>query len=246
VARILAIGGGEIGRLETLELDAEVVRMAAVKRPRVLFVPTATADDPGYVAIVEEHYGARLGCVVEALLVYDRNVTERDIRRAIESADIVYVGGGNTLRMMRYWRRRGVDAALRRAAAAGTVVTGISAGAICWFSLGVSDSRSFAATDESWNYIAVRGLGLVDVALCPHFDADPRRRTYSASMARRRGVPVLGLDDCSALQVLDGRWRILSSREGSVAHRVDPSGTVHDLAPGPPFRTLPDLVTVEV
>ena len=241
VARIVAIGGGEIGRLETLELDAEVVRLAATKRPRVLFVPTATVDDPGYMAIVEEHYGNRLGCDVASLLLYDRNVSDRAVRHAVESADIVYVGGGNTLRMMKLWRRRGVDRLLRRAARDGTVVAGISAGAFCWCTFGVSDSRSFAASDESWDYIAVRGLGLVDVALCPHFDADPRRERYSASTARRRRRSVLGLDDCTALQVVDGRWRILSSREGSVAHRVDRSGSVHDLAPGSRFRPLPEL-----
>jgi dipeptidase E len=241
VPRILAIGGGEIGRLETLELDAEVIRMAAKKRPRVLFVPTATADDPGYVAIVEEHYGRRLGCDVATLLLYDRTLSDGDLRRAIDSADIVYVGGGNTLRMMKLWRRLGVDRVLRQAAAEGTVIAGISAGAMCWCSSGVSDSRSFAASDESWDYITVRGLGLVDIVLCPHFDADPRRPIYAASSARRRRLTVLGLDDCTALQVVDGRWRILSSREGSMAHLVDRSGTVHDIAPESTFRPRPEL-----
>lgn len=241
---ILAIGGGEIGRRETLELDAEVIRMAAKKRPKVLFVPTATADDPGYVAIVDEHYGRRLGCEVAPLLLYDRALSDEDIRRAVGLADIVYVGGGNTLRMMKLWRRRGVDRVLRHAAAEGTIVAGISAGAMCWCSSGVSDSRSFNAADESWDYITVRGLGLVDIVLCPHFDADPRRQTYAASIARRRRLAVLGLDDCTALQVVDGAWRILSSRDGSRAHLVDRSGTTHDVAPDSTFRPLVELTNM--
>jgi peptidase E len=74
--RIVAIGGGEIGRLETLELDAEVVRLTGKRRPRVVFLPTATADDPGYVAIVEQHYGQRLGCEVSP---YCSTTTERPL-----------------------------------------------------------------------------------------------------------------------------------------------------------------------
>ena len=92
-----------------LELDAEVVRLSATRTPQVVFLPTATQDNPGYVAIVEEHSGRRLGCSVLPLLVYDRTVGDADIERAIRSADIIYVGGGNTLRMMKLWRSRGVD-----------------------------------------------------------------------------------------------------------------------------------------
>lgn len=245
VSRIVAIGGGEIGRpgfpVETLELDAEVVRLADKRRPRVVFLPTATADDPGYVSVVEEHYGGRLGCDVTPLALFDRAMSERDIDRAIRSADIVYVGGGNTLRMMKLWRRRGVDKALRRAAADGTVLAGVSAGAICWCSFGVSDSASFTAEGESWDYIAVRGLGVVEVALSPHFDSDPGRPSAAAWIAARTRRTVLGLDDCTALEVIDGEWRIMSARDGSRAHLVDRSGGVRSLAPSTSFRPLHEI-----
>lgn len=246
MARIVAIGGGEIGRpgfpVETLELDAEVVRLAAKRRPRVAFLPTATVDDPGYVAVVEEHYGRRLGCDVAPLLLWDRALSSTDVEGAIRSADIVYVGGGNTLRMMKLWRRRGVDRLLVHAASEGTVLAGVSAGAICWCSLGVSDSLSFTSTDGSWRYIAVRGLGLVDIVLSPHFDSDPGRPRGAASVARRSRLTRLGLDDCTALQVIDDRWRILSSREGSMAHVVSQSGAVRELAPSAQLRPLRELL----
>lgn len=239
--RIVAIGGGEIGRLETLELDAEVVRLTGKRRPRLVFLPTAAADDPGYVAVVEQHYGRRLGCQVSPLLLYDHRVAVGDVEGALRSADIVYVGGGNTLRMMKFWRRRGVDTALRRAAADGTVLAGISAGAICWCSSGVSDSRSFTTTGESWEYIAVRGLGLVEIVVCPHFDADADRQTAAVALARRLRRSVLGLDDCTALEIVDQTWRILSTREGSTAHLVEPSGTVRERSPSTALRPLRDL-----
>lgn len=245
MVRIVAIGGGEISHPGlpdgTLELDAEVVRLAAKRKPRVVFLPTASKDDPGYVAIVEEHYGRRLGCDVTPLLLYDRALTNADIERAIRSADIIYVGGGNTLRMMKLWRRRGADRHLVRAARDGTVLAGISAGAICWCSYGVSDSRSFASPDDSWDYIAARGLGLIDILLCPHLDADPRLRRAMLSVARRRRLTRLGLDDCTALEVIDDRWRILSSREASTACVVTRAGVRRELTPESRFRPLSEL-----
>ena len=79
--------------------------------------------------------------------------------------------------MMRRWRRLGVDALLREAYERGAVLCGVSAGAICWFDSGHSDSRSFYS--EDWNYIAVTGMGLVEGLACPHYngetDGAPRR-----------------------------------------------------------------------
>lgn len=242
----MAIGGGEISRPDspdgTLALDAEVVRLADVRRPRLVFLPTATADDPGYVSIVEEYYGGRFGCDVVPLPLFDRRLGERDTDRIIRSADIVYVGGGNTLRMMKLWRRRGIDVSLRRAASDGTVLAGISAGAICWCASGVSDSASFTTTGVDWDYVAVRGLGLIEVALCPHYDADPRRPAAAVRIAARTRRPVLGLDDCTALEVVDGGWRVISTREGSCAHLVGPTGDVQDLVAATSFRPLHDLI----
>jgi len=230
--RIVAIGGGEIGRpgypVELTAIDAEVVRLAGTRRPLVVFLPTATQDDPVYIRTVEEHYGGRLGCRVEALALVDRSRTHADLGRTIASADIVYVGGGNTLRMMKLWRRRGVDRLLAQAAADGTVMAGVSAGAICWCTSGVSDSRSFSSTDDDWPYIAVRGLGLLDLLLCPHYDAHPRRQDALRRLAARTRLVGFGLDDCAALEVVDDQFRILSCRDRSIGHRVDRFGATVD------------------
>ncbi len=245
VVRIVAIGGGEIGRpgypVETTALDAEVVRLAGKRRPRVVFLPTAMHDDPGYVSVVEEHYGRRLGCRVEPLTLFDRSLPAAEIERTIARADVVYVGGGNTLRMIRLWRRRGVDRLLVKAAADGTVLAGVSAGAICWCAVGVSDSRSFTAGDGEWPYIAVRGLGLVHVLLCPHHDAEPRRQDGLRRLVHTRRILGVGLDDCTALEVVDDRYRILSSRAGSTGHRVDRSGTRTVLPAHDDWRPLAEL-----
>ena len=87
-----------------------------------------------------------------------------------------------------------------------------------------------------------RGLGLIDVLLCPHLDADSRRRDAMVSVAPRHRLARLGLDDCTALQVIDDRWRILSSRETSGALLVTPSGERREIAPTSRFRPLSQLV----
>ncbi|MDH4143872.1 MAG: peptidase E [Acidimicrobiia bacterium] len=242
----MAIGGGEIGRPglpgDTTEIDAAIVRLADKPRPRLLFVGTATQDDPGYFAIVQEHYGRRLGCEVSALGLYGRGDRRDDASRQIHAADIVYVGGGNTLRMMNLWRRRGVDEILARAALDGTIMAGISAGAICWATKGVSDSRSYTAGDDPWSFIAVRGLGLIDLLLCPHFEHRTSRSVLLTRMAVRAKRPGLGLPDCTALQVMGDQWRILSCRDGATAHRVGVTGDAASIAASERFAPLGALV----
>lgn len=243
--RIVAIGGGEIGRpgypVELTAIDAEVVRLTGKRRPCVVFLPTATVDDPVYVRTVDEHYGGRLGCRVEPLPLFDRTRDSADIARVIAAADIVYVGGGNTLRMMKLWRRRGVDRLLAEAASNGTVLAGVSAGAICWCAAGVSDSRSYTSRDGAWPYIAVRGLGLLDVLLCPHYDSGPGRQDALRRLVPRTGLVGIGLDDCAGFEVLDDRYRILSCRHGSTAHLVDRAGAQVDLVAESRLRPLSDL-----
>lgn len=243
--RIVAIGGGEIGRpgfdVETTAIDAEVVRLAGKAKPRVLFVGTATQDDPGYFDVVKEHHGKRLGCEVSALNLYDRAWNADAAAKQIERTDIVYVGGGNTLRMMKLWRRRGIDQALVTAAKAGTVMTGVSAGAICWASKGVSDSMAYSSSPDNWPYIAVRGLGLIDVLLCPHYDRQGAQGSQLPVMAARTNLVGLGLPDYTALQVLGDEWRTLSCRDGATPQLISTTGRARDVPASDVFEQLSSL-----
>lgn len=136
---IVAIGGGEIGRpgypIETTAIDKQIISASGKMNPNVLFVPTASTDSSGYCEVFRQHYGKRLGCTVTVLNLYSEP-TEAAIEQEIDNADIIYVGGGNTLKMMTLWRRMGVDKLLANAYENGTVLCGLSAGAICWFEAG--------------------------------------------------------------------------------------------------------------
>ncbi len=140
---IVAIGGGEIRTRGTTDIDREIIRLSNREHPKILFIPTASSDSERYCQRFAEHFGKFLKCKTDVLLLLDAPPSAREIERKIFSANIVYVGGGNTLYMMRVWRRLGVDQLLRAAYHDGIVLAGISAGAICWFASGHSDSMSF-------------------------------------------------------------------------------------------------------
>ena len=221
---IISIGGGRIRstgkRLpQTTAIDEAVVRATGKRRPRALFIPTASLDDEEYCDAFVEQYGKRLGCRVDQLLLYRDRPTRKILRERILNADLIYVGGGNTLRMMKLWRQLGVVRYLNQARKQGCVQAGLSAGAICWFRFGNSDSRSYSNPGDP-TLIRVRGLDYVDAACCPHYDAEKNREPdLRHMMARTPGVAV-ALDNCAAIEIKDDQYRVLTSKRGARAHRV--------------------------
>ncbi len=120
-----------------LALDRWLLSLTDKDRPRVLFVPTASGDSDNYVQRFFTAYTS-LDCQPAWLPLFRR--TGDDVRAAVGEADLIFVGGGNTANMLAIWRTHGVDVALREAWEADTVMAGLSAGAICWFEQGGTDS----------------------------------------------------------------------------------------------------------
>lgn len=220
---IIAIGGGEIGRpgypVETTDIDKQIIALSGKDRPNVLFLPTASGDNEGYSEVFAQHYGERLGCNVSVLNLYSKPPSEF-IERAINGADIIYVGGGNTLKMMTLWRRIGVDQLLAKASERGAILCGLSAGAICWFKGGLSDSRSFTSGGSVWNYINVRGLNLEDILICPHYDVELQRPlALKRSLKGTRSVAI-ALDNCAAIEIFNDTFRIIRAKPHAKAYKV--------------------------
>jgi len=142
IGKIIAIGGGEIGEEETLAIDRKIVKLAKRKNPKVLYIPTAGGDSKKWCNIFQKIYGDKLGCQVDFLLLVKNKdiLTKKIITEKILSADIIYVGGGNTLKMLQIWKKNDVDKLLKKAYKKGTILSGLSAGAICWFRYGISDA----------------------------------------------------------------------------------------------------------
>src|ERR1700690_1310381 len=113
IQKIVAIGGGRIGwggkKPKGLPITREIIKLSGKKHPRFLFVPTASSDDRAYVRLAQNHFGRKLGCRVETMLLHNQKPSASEIRMKVMASDIIYVGGGNTLMMMNRWKRLGVD-----------------------------------------------------------------------------------------------------------------------------------------
>ena len=216
--RIVAIGGGEIRTSETYEIDAHIVGLTKKKSPTALFIPTASDDSEGYWAAFQSVYGDGLGCVTQVLLLQKRSPDQTTARETILNADLIYVGGGNTLRLMRTWRRHRIDVVLEEAADKGVVLSGVSAGAMCWFKYGNRLPPSAGESDHG-AYVRLRGLGLVDGLFCPHHNSEPRARSLRDMISEYGGMG-LGVDDNSAIEIAGDTFRVLSSDEDAGVRRV--------------------------
>jgi dipeptidase E len=224
---IVAIGGGEIRTRGTAPIDREIIRLSNKRSPKLLFIPTASSDSERYWEHVQEYFGRFLKCKTDVLFLIKEQPSREQIRSKVLSADIIYVGGGNTLLMMRLWRRLGVDKLLVSAYENGTVLSGISAGSICWFDSGHSDSMSFYHP-RKWKYINVKGLGLINGIHCPHYNSMTRgipRRKHFRDMIRKTGGIGIAIENNCAIEFIDGRlYKVIRSKSYSRAYRVYKKG----------------------
>lgn len=154
--------------------------------------------------------------------------------------------------MMRLWRRLGIDTMLRQAYNNGTVLCGISAGSICWFDSGHSDSMSFY-NPKRWKYINVKGLGLIAGLHCPHYNSRtrgvPRRKDFR-DMVRKTGQLGIAIENNCAVEFIDGKfYRVLTSKSYARAYRVYRNGRavvakrIPKLKQPTPIRSLADLTS---
>lgn len=223
--KIVAIGGGEIGKpgfpIETLKIDKETIELSGKKHPRLLFIPTASSDSDSYVEVVKKYFGKKLGCKIDVLYLLKNKPSKEAIRKKILGSDIVYVGGGNTLKMMSMWRKNGVDKILQEAYEKDIILSGVSAGAICWFRYGNSDSRRFSgAGKEEFSFIKIRGLNFVNALLCPHYDHEKRREQSLKDMTRKTPGVAIALDNCSALVISGDTYKMVTSKKTAGAYKV--------------------------
>ncbi|WP_373048692.1 Type 1 glutamine amidotransferase-like domain-containing protein [Vulgatibacter sp.] len=164
---IIAMGGGGFSmEPDNPLLDDYVLSLTGKERPSVCFVPTASGDAEGYIERFHAAFTERADTAV--LQLFRRSVA--DLAAFIARQDVVYVGGGNTANMLAVWRVHGFEAVLRSAWQRGTILCGLSAGALCWFEGGVTDSfgEGLAPLRD--------GLGLLPGSFCPHYDGEPLRR----------------------------------------------------------------------
>lgn len=220
--KIIAIGGGEIGRpgfpVETTVIDKEIIKLTAKKNPKLLFIPTASSDSDGYIKTVEKHFGQKLKCKIDILYLIKEQLSKREIKEKILKSDIIYVGGGNTLKMMKIWKKIGIDQILIKAYEKGIVMSGLSAGSICWFKYGNSDSKKFS--DPEAGLLKVKGLGIINALHCPHYNVESYREPNLKKMMKNTPGVAIAIDNCCALEIIDDKYRIIDSKSTANAYKV--------------------------
>jgi aminopeptidase N len=182
--QIIAIGGGGFGReIGDLKIEKYIVKQSKKTIPKICFIPTATGDDQGY---IDNFYKAfkSIDCIASHVDFFKRTI---DLKSHILDQDIIYVGGGNTKSMLAVWKEWNLDLILKQAYEKNIIMSGVSAGAICWFEKGITDSWK--------NYQSILPcLGFVKGICCPHYDEEPERVPFVKEILETNKI-----DECIAI-----------------------------------------------
>jgi dipeptidase E len=216
---IIAMGGGGFSmEPENTLLDDYVLAQSRSTKPRICFLGTASGDAAAY---VEKFYAAfsQQRCEPTHLMLF--HTPPQDVEALVARQHVFYVGGGSTRNLLVLWREWRLDRLLKRAWRSGAVMCGLSAGSLCWFESGVSDSFGPALQP-------VRALGWLRGSHCPHYDGEAGRRPAYHQMVRRKTIDAgYAADDGAALHFVGRRLhRLVSSRPSAKVYRVSLSGRV--------------------
>ncbi|MFP4343260.1 MAG: Type 1 glutamine amidotransferase-like domain-containing protein [Anaerolineales bacterium] len=213
--QIIAMGHGGFSMEESL-LDRYILDQTDKERPRVCFLAQASSESPDYTI---KFYGAfaRLGARPTHLSLF--RLPTADLASFLLEQDVIYVSGGNTRSMLALWREWELDTILRQAWEQGVLLTGLSAGAICWFEEGVTDS-------VPGELGPLECLGYLAGSCCPHYDGEPERRpAFHRLIGQGALLPGYGLEDGVALHVIDDQVeKVVSALPGATAYYVAESG----------------------
>src|SRR5882724_1998823 len=210
--QIIAVGGGGFYRdPENLALERYIIQQTGTAGTRVAFVPTASAEPDNYLVSFYTAF-LKLGCRPSHLSFFKRTP---DLRAFLLNQDVIFVGGGNTKSMLAVWREWGAPEILREAWESGIVLTGVSAGAICWFEQGLTDSwvgelRPFDC------------LGFLPGSCCPHYDGETDRRpSYHRLLASGEISAGVAIEDWTGVHFRGTEvHRVVASRNGARAYSM--------------------------
>ena len=183
--QIIAIGGGGFGRNPNKPIIEEyIVNQSTIAKPNILFIPTASAEDKAYTVNFYKAFG-QFNTNLSVLNFFQR--TPR-LDSLINKQDIIYVGGGNTKSMIAVWKEWKLDKLLVKAYNNGSILCGVSAGAICWFNKGITDSWAS-------NLNIMDCLSILPGTCCPHYDSETDRRPTVHNLIKNGKM-----DECYAVE----------------------------------------------
>lgn len=211
--QIIAMGGGGFSmEPDNPLLDTYILKSSGKVNPKICFIPTASGDSENYISRFYTSFENHK-CQPSHLSLF--RPPTRDLESFILEKDIMYVGGGNTKNLLVLWKEWGLDDILKKAWEQGILLAGVSAGSICWFEEGVTDS--YGEGLES-----LKCLGFLEGSNCPHYDGEKDRRpSYQALIDSRKIMPGFAADDGVALHFIDKEiHKIISSRPNAKAYKI--------------------------
>jgi peptidase E len=215
--QIITMGGGGFSmEPDNLALDRYIIEQTGKERPAVCFLSQASGEARDYIINFYTAF-TQLDCHPSHLSLFSPHTAE--IEDYLMGQDVIYVGGGNTKSMLALWREWGLDRILKQAAANGTVLAGVSAGAICWFEAGTTDSIPGELS-------VLPCLGYLPGSCSPHYDGEAERRpAYQRMIAAGQVIPGHAFDDGAAGHFIDGQLQqVVSSRPHASGYRVERNG----------------------
>ncbi|MGD1949390.1 MAG: Type 1 glutamine amidotransferase-like domain-containing protein [Leptolyngbyaceae cyanobacterium] len=219
-SRLIAIGGGGfLMEPENTLLDQYCLDCTGKAVPKVCFMPTASGDLEDFLSRFYTAF-SRYSCEPSHLTFFRKPrlgaIPLNEAEHHLLHQDIIYVGGGNTRAMLAVWREWKIDETLRKAWQSGTLLAGMSAGAICWFDYGGSDSTWVGKLSP------LPGLGLIKGSCTPHYDGEPNRRSDFHQLVKNGELPPgVGIDDGAAV-LFEGQQvtEVVASRPTATAYQV--------------------------
>lgn len=210
--QIIALGGAGFSFNSDLKLCSYILAQSGARKPKICYIPTASGDSESGIAGFYR-LAKRLGTKPSHLSLFAQPV--EPLASFIARNDVIYVGGGNTRNMLLLWKAWGLDCVLRDAYQRGAVLAGSSAGALCWFASGVTDSYP-------GRYAALTCLGWLRGSFCPHYDSEPKRKPVYRHLVASGALPGgYAADDHVALHFVDERLdRIVSSKRTARVHQL--------------------------
>lgn len=208
--KILIAGGGF--RTAFLRYMAQ---LTGKPRPRICYLPTASADNPqGIISFYESCAPLNVEPHVQASFIASTR-QDRSWEEVFLSMDAIVCSGGNTLNQQAIWRAQGIDVVLKEAWDRGIVLGGASAGSLCWFEEGTTDSRPKELS-------IVKCLGFLRGSHSPHYDAEPGRRPlYHKLIGSGRMKPGYACDNDAGIYFEDNEVkRVVAARAGAKAYYV--------------------------
>lgn len=188
------VWGGDIN----LKFTRYIVDLTGKEHPRLCYLPTASGDNPDNIRF----WGSICNALKIDTLVMNVWVSASPDNQSFEDillhSDAIVVGGGNTLNMIGIWKAQGIDKILKKALDKGIILSGGSAGSICWFEKGISDSRPT-------NISAVEGLGLLPYSNCPHYSQKERRDLFHKLINNKEIHPGYAFDEKAGILFVNGK-----------------------------------------